>query len=186
MDAGRPAAGDHVGGDRRDRAGDRRRRRPADLLDGEVVGQGRRLSGEQALDPDVLDVGAALVGPIPRLPMYAAANRRGEIGTPSTSNGRLAIEAQLEQDPDAPRLVGRVADLEHDVRDVDGARQGDRLGVGDEVDLLLAVRLREGEALLAAERRRARRARRPRGRATFPCSHRSGSPRCPATSTSGG
>ncbi len=62
VDARRAAVSDQVRGDRCDGAGDRRRRRPTGLFHGEVVGQRHRLAVADALDPNVLDVRAPLLG----------------------------------------------------------------------------------------------------------------------------
>ena len=104
-----------------------------------------------ALDPDVLDVGTAVARADPAAPDIGGREPPRRDRRAVEVERLVTIEAELEQDLDPARLVGRVADLEDDVRDVDRPRQGDRLGMWDEVDLLLAVRRREGEPLRVAE-----------------------------------
>ena len=152
MDADRTTPRDQVGRDRGDGAGDRRRGGPADLLDREVEHERDRPPGAHAVHSDLLHVGA----PLGRADTATADVRRGEAARrdrdPVQFEGHVAVEAELEEHRDPTGLVGWVADLEHDVGDVDGSGQRDRLGMRDDVDLLLAVRLREGDRLLAAER----------------------------------
>ena len=117
VDARRPAVRDQVRGDRRDGAGDRGRRRATGLLDGEVVGQRDRLAVADALDADLLDVRA----PLGRADAASADVRRREPARRDrprhrASNGSSRSNPSSSRTRIRGRLVGRVADLEHDVR----------------------------------------------------------------------
>ena len=148
-----PAAGDHVGGDGGHGPGDGRGGGTAGLLDREVVGQRDRGAVADPLDPDVLDVGASVVGADAATPDVGGGEPAGRDGRPVQVERLVTIEPELEQGLDPARLVGRIADLEDNVGDIDGPGQGDRLRVRNEMDLLRAVRLGEGERLRPGEGR---------------------------------
>src|SRR4051812_20645014 len=137
VDTGRPAVRDEVRRDGGHGAGDRRRGGPADLLDGEIVDERHITSIADARHPNLLDVGAAVCRPDPAAADPGRREPPWRYLDTVHPERPVVIEPQLEEDLDPSRLVRWIPHLEHDIANMDGARDGDRLGVRDDVDLLL-------------------------------------------------
>src|SRR5207249_1603023 len=117
-------------------------------LDREVIYQSYIAFVTDAVDANLLHVGT----PVPRrrvpTPDVRSRECAGRDRRAVEVERLVTVEAELEQRSDEQVLLGRVADLEDDVPDVEIARQRDRLRVRREVDTLLAVRLGERHDLL--------------------------------------